>query len=302
MTIEEKLRIYADVEVDTPLSKHTTYRIGGTCKYFIYPKSTLGLIRILEILKEENVPVKVFGKGSNLLCSDDDYDGVIICLDKYFSDFYFEEDGTCMVQAGASIILVANEAMKHAFTGLEFASGIPGTVGGALFMNAGAYKSDMSQITKEVYVLKDGTIQTMKVEDLDYSYRHSIFQSHPEWILLGCKLKLESGDQKAIRDVMDSRRKRRMESQPLNKPCAGSVFRNPEGHQAWQLVESIGMRGKRVGGAMVSEKHANFIVNEDHASAMDVVTLIETIQKEIKERYQLDMITEVERFNWKKKN
>ena len=300
MTLQKKLELYADVEVDASLKKHTTFRIGGTCKYFVYPKSLFCLMRILDIVKEANLPLKVFGKGSNLLCSDEDYEGVVVCLDRHLNDFYFEEDGTCLVQAGASIILLAHEAMKKSFTGLEFASGIPGTVGGALFMNAGAYKSDMSQIVKEVYVLKDGMIQAMDIADLDCSYRHTIFQSHPEWIILGCRMKLEFGDQKAIRDLMDSRRKRRMDSQPLNKPCAGSVFRNPEGYQAWQLVDEIGMRGKRIGGAMVSEKHSNFIVNEDQAKASDVVALIEEIQKEVKERYQLDMITEVERFNWKK--
>lgn len=300
MTLIDKLQPYADIEINESLKKHTTYRIGGMCKYFIYPKNIMCLMRIVRILKKEKLPIKIFGKGSNILCSDDDYDGVIICLDRHFTDFYFEKDGNCLVSAGMSIILLAHEAMKKSLTGLEFASGIPGTVGGALFMNAGAYKSDMSEIVQEVYVLKDDTICTMKKEELDFSYRHSIFQQHTDWIILGCRLYLQEGNQQDILDLMDSRRKRRMASQPLDKPCAGSVFRNPSEKQAWQLIEEIGLRGKTIGGAMVSNKHANFIVNENNAKATDVVELIELIQHSVKEEFGIDMITEVERFNWKK--
>lgn len=300
MTVVNRLEPYADIEINESLKKHTTYRIGGNCKYFIYPKNEMCLVRIMSILKEENIPVKVFGKGSNILCSDNDFEGAIICLDRYFTDFYFEEDGTCLVSAGMSIILLTHEAMKRSLTGLEFASGIPGTVGGALFMNAGAYKSDMSNIVEEAYVLKGNSIHTMKKDELDFSYRHSIFQKHPDWIVLGCKLHLQKGNQQDILDLMDSRRKRRMTSQPLDKPCAGSVFRNPADHQAWQLIEEIGLRGKQIGGAVVSNKHANFIVNEKNAKATDVAELIELIQKNVKERFGIDMITEVERFNWKK--
>ena len=191
MNIETKLQSYGDVECRVPLSKRTTFRIGGTCKYFIYPKDELCLLRILDILNEEAIPHRIFGKGSNILCSDDDYEGAILCLDRYFTDFFFEEEGSCLVQAGASIIMLAHEAMKNSFSGLEFASGIPGTLGGAVFMNAGAYKSDISQILKEVYVLKERSIVVMRAEELEYAYRHSIFQSHRDWIILvhGCSWK-----------------------------------------------------------------------------------------------------------------
>lgn len=298
MILVEKLQAYADVECDVLLKNHTTFRVGGKCKYFIYPKDELCLLRIIEILKEEQIIYKLLGKGSNMLCSDDFFDGAIICLDRYFTDFYFTSDGECLVQAGCSIILLAHEAMKASLTGLEFASGIPGTVGGAIFMNAGAYKSDISQILKEVYVLKGQDIVAMKTSELAYSYRHSLFQQHPDWIIIGCCLQLAKGNQKEIRDIMDARRKRRMETQPLNKPCAGSVFRNPENHQAWKLIDDIGYRGKCLGGAMVSEKHSNFIVNENYASAEDIVKLIEEIQRKVKERYEIELITEVEKFNW----
>lgn len=299
MTLEYKLKAYGDVECNEPLHKHTTFRIGGECRYFIYPKNEMCLMRIIEILKEEQVTYKIFGKGSNILCGDDFFDGAVICLDRYFTDFYFEEGGICVAQAGCSIILLAHEAMKQSLSGLEFASGIPGTLGGAIFMNAGAYRSDISMLLESVFVLKDDACVWIKVDDLDYRYRHSLFQKQRDWIILGAKMKLEPGDQKEIRDLMDSRRKRRLESQPLNKPSAGSMFRNPENAQAWELIEKIGYRGKRVGGAMVSDKHANFIVNEDHATAQDVIALISEIQQKIEQEFDIHLRTEVEKFNWK---
>lgn len=299
MNLKERLLPYGDVECNEPLAKHTTFRIGGNAAYFIYPKNEICLMRILDLLKEANLPYKIFGKGSNLLCSDEPYEGACICLDRYMTDFYFEQDGTCVAQAGCSIILLAHEAMKQSLSGLEFASGIPGTFGGALFMNAGAYKSAISDILQSVFVLKEDTCVWMDVEELDYAYRHSRFQKENAWIILGGKLKLEQGDQKEIRDLMDSRRKRRMSTQPLNKPCAGSMFRNPENAQAWELIEKIGYRGKRIGGAMVSDKHANFIVNEERATAKEILSLVEEIQQKVKEQFGIELRTEVERFNWK---
>lgn len=299
MTLEYKLKTYGDVECNEPLKKHTTFRIGGEARYFIYPKNEICLMRILEILKEHNIAHKIFGKGSNILCGDDFYDGAVICLDRYFTDFYFEEEGICVAQAGCSIILLAHEAMKQSLSGLEFASGIPGTLGGAIFMNAGAYRSDISSLLESVFVLKEGHCEWIHVDELEYSYRHSKFQRERDWIILGARLKLVQGDQKEIRDLMDTRRKRRMESQPLNKPCAGSMFRNPDNAQAWELIEKIGYRGKRIGGAMVSEKHANFIVNEEDASAKDVIQLVSEIQERIKQEFDINLRTEVERFNWK---
>ena len=299
MNVFDHLQQYGDVLCKEPLAKHTTFRIGGECDYFVYPKNILCFLRILQILKEEQIPYRIFGKGSNLLCSDDAYHGVILCLDRYLNNFYFEEDGTLLAEAGCSIILLAQEAMRRSFTGLEFASGIPGTLGGALYMNAGAYKSDISFFVKEVLVYRNDRLEWVKKEDLAYAYRHSLFQTQPTWLILGAKLKLEKGDQRAIRALMDSRRTRRLESQPLDKPNCGSVFRNPQTHQAWKLIEEIGYRGKTIGGAMVSDKHANFIVNIGDAKASEVDQLIREIQEKVLERYGVEMITEVERFNWK---
>lgn len=298
INIEEKLRSHGDLEIDVPLSKHTTFRIGGKCKYFIYPKNEMSLLRIIELCKENNVAYRVFGKGSNLLCSDEDYDGVIICLDRYFNEIQIENDGHIYAQAGVSLILLAHEAMKASLSGLEFASGIPATLGGAIYMNAGAYKSNMANIIQKVYVLKDDSCVWMNVNELDYSYRHSIFHENRDWIILGADIKLEQGVQSEIKALMDSRRGRRMSSQPLNKPSAGSIFRNPETYPAWQLIEEIGYRGKQLGGAKVSEKHANFIVNEDNAKAVDVDNLVKEIQEEVRKKYQIEMKMEVEKFNW----
>lgn len=299
INIEEKFRQYGDLEINTPLSKHTTFKVGGNAKYFLYPKNELALIRVIELCKENNIAYRVFGKGSNILCSDDDYDGLIICLDRYFNECVFEEDGSCYAQAGISIILLAHTAMKNSLSGLEFASGIPATLGGAIYMNAGAYKSNMNDIVEKVYVLKEDTCVWLDVEELEYSYRHSVFHEHRNWIIIGAKLKLKKGVQKEIKDLMDSRRTRRLESQPLDKPSAGSVFRNDDNHPAWKLIEEIGYRGKQIGGAKVSDKHANFIVNEDHAKAKDVYMLVQEIQKEVFKKYGITLKMEIERFNWK---
>lgn len=296
--LEDKLGLYGDLEINASLAKHTTFKIGGKAKYLLYPKNEMGLMRTIEICNEHHLPYKVMGKGSNLLCHDRDYDGLVICLDRYFNEFSFEEDGTCYAQAGVSLILLAHNAMKHSFSGLEFASGIPATLGGALFMNAGAYKSSMSEIVEKVYVLKEGKCVWMMCEELDYAYRHSIFQSHLDWIILGAKLKLTLGNHSDIMALMDSRRKRRMDTQPLDKPCAGSMFRNPQEAPAWKLIEDAGLRGMKIGGAKVSDKHANFIINDGDATAEDIDQLVKHIQKTVWDRFGISLKMEVERFNW----
>lgn len=299
MNIEEQLSAYGDVECNVPLAKHTTFRIGGDCAYYVYPKNEICLLEMIEICHKHRLPYRIFGKGSNLLCSDDRYEGVVICLDRYLNEIYFEKEGTCIAQAGCSIILLAHEAMKRSFTGLEFASGIPGTLGGALYMNAGAYRSSISDVLTQVYVYRNGRCEWMDAADLAYGYRQSRFQQERDWVILAGRLQLEKGDQSEIMALMDSRRQRRMAAQPLDKPSAGSTFRNPENASAWELIDKIGYRGKVIGGAAVSEKHPNFIVNEKQASAEDVMRLICEIQTKVKEQFGIELHTEVERFNWK---
>lgn len=299
MSVQEKLAVYGRVLCNESMKKHTTYRIGGTVDYFIYPKNELALTRILQILQEENIPYHVLGRGSNILCSDAHFHGAIINLDRTLNDFFFEEDGVLLAQAGCSIINLSVEAMKRSMSGLEFASGIPGSIGGALYMNAGAYKANIASLLKGVYVWKNGCTEWMNPKDLDYDYRHSIFQKHKDWLILGACFQLNKGDRKEIEASMDSRRQRRMDAQPLNMPCAGSVFRNPESIPAWKLIEQLGLRGYEIGGAQVSLKHANFIVNKNgEAKAKDVLDLISLIQTKAKEEYGIDLITEVEHLVW----
>ena len=295
--IQEELEKFASVDRDVSFTKMTTLRIGGLAKYVVYPENQYSLSGVLNIAKENNLPVKVFGKGSNILCSDHYYDGIIIRLDRHFNHFYFK-DNLLVAEAGCSIIALAHEALKRSLSGLEFASGIPATVGGVTFMNAGAYKSSMSDVIQRVCVFIDGEIVWLNNEECKFEYRKSIFQQHLDWIILAVEIKLEPGKEEEIRELMENRRQRRYDSQPLDKPSAGSVFRNPEEVPAWKLIEGIGYRGKKVGDAKVSEKHVNFLINDGEAKADDFLQLIEEIQKSVKDKYDIDLYMEVEKFNW----
>lgn len=293
----KELSQYAIVETDVPMSKMTTLHIGGPARYVIYPENSLALDAIMQVINEHQIPYKVFGKGSNLLCSDDPFEGVVVRLDRHMDSYYFNDD-EITAEAGCSLIALSYAAAKKGLSGLEFASGIPGTIGGAVFMNAGAYKSSMSEILKEVFVYRNGVFEWIKAEECCFGYRSSIFQEHSDWIVAGVKIKLRPGDVTEIHDLMDNRRERRISSQPLDKPSAGSVFRNPENIPAWKLIEGIGYRGKMIGGAKVSEKHVNFIVNENCAKASDYLDLVLEIQKQVREQFDVDLHMEVEKFNW----
>lgn len=295
--LKTELEQYGEVQENVPFKTMTTLRIGGNARYVVYPKTTLALTQIVREIKDAHLPYKVIGKGSNLLCSDQDYPGVVIRLDRTFTDFYFDHD-ECYAESGCSIIALAYEMLKQSLSGLEFASGIPGTVGGVTFMNAGAYKSSMAEVIQEVFVFRDGRCEWMSKEACQFSYRHSVFHEHPDWIILAVRMKLTKADQKEIRELIENRRERRMSTQPLDFPSAGSVFRNPSGQPAWQYIEALGWRGKSIGGAMVSDKHVNFIVNAHEASAQDFMDLVQAIQQSVKEKYDEDLIMEVEKFNW----
>ena len=296
--IFEKLSCFAETEKDIPLSSMTTLRIGGPASLVVYPETFIAFDQIMRLIKEENIPYKVIGKGSDLLCSDDRFDGVVIRLDRYLHHMYFS--GTrAFAEGGASIIAFSVSAMKAGLSGLEFASGIPGTVGGAVFMNAGAYRSCMEEITERVLVYRDGDFVWMTKEECEFSYRESIFSSHPDWIIMGIEASLTQKDSHEIEELMEDRRKRRMESQPLEFPSCGSVFRNPEGMNAWQLIEGIGYRGRKRGGAVVSEKHCNFIVNAGGATAQEYISLVNEITELVEEKYSVTLIMEMEKFNWR---
>ena len=269
-----KLEQFGDVEENVSFARLTTYKAGGTAHYVVYPRSIFDLQSVLGLCSESGVDYKIFGNGSNILCSDDFYDGVIIRLNRFLNQHYYENN-ELVARAGCSIINLAYDAMKNGLSGLEFASGIPGTLGGCLFMNAGAYKVSMSDIVSEVQVLMKNEIVWLSSEECEFSYRSSIFQRHPDWIILAARMILTPGNKEDIQKLMKTRQQRRFETQPLSMPSAGSVFRNPEEQPAWKYVDMIGYRGKSVGGASVSEMHSNFIVNSGNATGSDILTLIE---------------------------
>ncbi len=295
-----KIRQLALVEENRPLSTLTTFRIGGKARYVVYPKDILSLGEILRIIKEEKLDYKVIGKGSNLLCSDLDYPGVIIKFDKFFLNSYYDGEDL-IAQAGISIIVLAYDSMKKGLSGLEFASGIPGTLGGTIYMNAGAYKASMADLVREVLVLRNGKLDWISNHDCHFAYRTSVFQQHPEWIILAAKLHLKKENVETIRSLIDERRKRRMETQPLDYPSAGSIFRNPQNDFAWKYIDELGLRGKCVGQAQISEKHSNFIINKGQAKGEDVAGLIKLVNKQMKTNFGFELKTEVEWFNWPKK-
>ena len=286
------------VEKNAQLKKYTTYKVGGVASAIVYPKNTDCLITLIRFLKGENIKYKVLGNGSNLIFSSKDYEGVLIKLDE-FNDVEFFGRNKIRVEAGFPLIKLSLMAAKKGLTGLEFASGIPGSVGGAVFMNAGAYKSDMGYIVERVKILTDDLkVIYLENKEMDFHYRSSYLQRHPNYICLEAIIRLHIGRRDAIEDVIKERRKRRKESQPLEYPSAGSVFRNPEGNFAGALIEEAGLKGKMYGGAMISDKHANFVINYKNATAEDVKYLIDLAHDTVLKKYNIDLKIEQEFVNW----
>ena len=279
------------------LKEYTTYKVGGKAMFMVYPKSTDKLILLIKYLKDKDIKFMVLGFGSNVLFSDDVYNGVIIKLDE-FNDIEFEGTKvTC--GCGASLMKVAMMAIRRGLTGLEFACGIPGSIGGAVYMNAGAYKSDMGYIVSKVKVLtKDYKVITMVNKEMDFHYRTSFLQKNKDYICLEATLKLKKGNKEEMESIVSERKKRRLESQPLEYPSAGSVFRNPEGDFAGRLIEELGYKGLEKGGAQVSSKHANFIINKGNAKAKDIKELIEFIRESVYDKYKIHLKVEQEFVNW----
>ena len=281
-----------NVKQQEPMSRHTTFRIGGPADFYLCPHSTKEVQEIVEICKEENLPYFVLGNGSNLLVSDKGYRGVVIQLWKNFSDITVKD---CCIQAKAGALLskVAAEALEAGLTGMEFASGIPGTIGGAAFMNAGAYGGEMKDIIKSVKVLDtQGEVLVLPKEELKMGYRTSIVKEKG-YTVLSVELELTRGNQEEIRNTMEDLKERRTSKQPLEMPSAGSTFKRPEGYFAGKLIMDSGLRGFSVGGAQVSEKHCGFVVNKGGATAMDVLNLIREVQRKVKEQFGVDLETEV---------
>ena len=278
---------------DYELKDHTTYKVGGKAICAVIPEDEKKLITLLSFLRDNNIKYKVLGNGSNVIFNDSGYNGVIIKLDNF--NHLNITGNKIVVGAGYPLNKLALRVSRLGFTGMEFAAGIPGTVGGAVYMNAGAYKSDMGYILTSIKVLTpDYQIKVMKNKELDFHYRTSFLQNNKDYICLEATISLIKGNSEEIIELINERKKRRLETQPLEYPSAGSVFRNPEGDFAGRLIEEIGYKGKSIGGACVSEKHANFIINTGSATGEEVKELINEIKQKIKEKYNIELKVEQE--------
>ena len=285
-----------DIKENVSFKTLTTYKTGGVCKYLISPFEVLALIELLKVLKENNIKFKIFGNGSNILASDKVYDGVIIRLDKFNK---VKVDGDIVyAEAFVNLISLSLTCLYNNLTGFEWASGIPGTVGGACYMNAGAYLKSVSDVLISVTVLDENyDVVEIPLKDLKFGYRKSSLMDKG-YIILGAKFKLSKGCYDDILNLVTERRERRYKSQPLNYPSAGSVFRNPEGDYAGRLIEECNLKGYVKGGAKISDMHANFIVNYNNATSSDVKDLIELAKLKVHEKFNIDLKCEQELFNW----
>lgn len=266
---------------DEPMKAHTTFKIGGTADVFITVNSIDELRLAVSACRESDIPFMILGKGSNLLISDDGIEGAVILLDGDFKALTVDGD-TITSGAGVALSKLCTVALDHGLSGLEFAYGIPGTVGGAVYMNAGAYGGETKDVCCEAtYLTPEGEIGTYEADELDFSYRHSIFKENDN-IILFSKYKLTPDDPAAIKARMDDFLDRRRTKQPLEYPSAGSVFKRPVGAFAGTLIEQCGLKGRTVGGAQVSEKHAGFIINAGGATCRDVMDLVRLVQDTVK--------------------
>lgn len=281
------------VRYDEPLKNHTTFKIGGNCIALIEPREVSDIVETIKICRENSIKFFVIGNGSNLLVPDEGYNGVIIKLKGEFSTIQVE--GECLiVNSGAKLSEVYTVAYENSLTGFEFASGIPGTIGGAIYMNAGAYGGEMKDIVESVQVLDldNFELRELKNEELEFSYRKSIIQ-RKNYIVTTIKLKLQKGNKEEINAVYEDLRERRNSKQPLNFGSAGSTFKRPEGHFASKLIEDAGLKGYHINDAWVSEKHSGFVVNKGNASYKEVMELIGYVQKVVFEKFGVKLETEV---------
>ena len=280
------------IRINEPMNRHTTFRIGGPADYFLLPSSSEEVKGILEICKEESLQYFILGNGSNLLVSDEGYRGVIIQLYRNYGGLTVE--GT-EIRAGAGVLLsqIAAAARNESLTGFEFAGGIPGTLGGAVVMNAGAYGGELKDVLKEAVVMdREGNIFTVPVEKLAMGYRTSLVKT-AGYLVLEAVISLKKGSQEEIRDTMKDLADRRISKQPLEYPSAGSTFKRPEGYFAGKLIMDAGLRGYQVGGAQVSEKHCGFVINKGNATAADVCRLMADVQAKVQEQFGVTLEPEV---------
>jgi len=278
--------------LDEPLKNHTTFQVGGSCKLFIEISSVESICKVISFCNENDVKYTILGNGSNVIASDDGFDGVIIHLGKQFADVRMVSDDKIKSYAGASLKSVCLKALENSLTGLEFAYGIPASVGGALFMNAGAYDGEMIDVVSEAeYITRDGILKTISVDDMKLSYRHSIFSDMIGTVIVSITLKCSKGDYNSIKSRMDELLKARKDKQPIEYPSAGSTFKRPIGNYASKLIDECGLRGFSYGDAQVSEKHCGFVINKGNASCNDILKLTDEIIKIVYEKtgYTLEL-------------
>lgn len=283
----------AEIFRDEPMSKHTSYRIGGPARFYLRVETLGSVMRIIDACTAEGIPHAVVGRGTNLLVADEGFDGVIVTLGRQFREFSVDEETGIMVSgAGVNLSTLVQEAFRASLSGLEFAVGTPGSVGGALRMNAGTRDEGIgSRVSTVTTYHPISGLRKLYGGDIEWGYRSSSFD--PEETILECELLMEKGDPFFIRGKMEANLSRRRRTQPLGEPSCGSVFKNPEDGSSARLIESCGLKGRRVGAAQVSEKHANFIVNTGGATAQDVMALIEIVRSEVEEEHGIRLVPEV---------
>lgn len=295
LQFKEQLEAFGcEVKADEPMKNHTSFKIGGTSDLFVTVSSKKQLAEVTGLAKQENLPLFVLGNGSNLLVSDNGIRGAVLKLAGEFCDIGFHSDGTVHCGAGAQLSKLCAFALEHSLTGLEFAWGIPGSCGGAAFMDAGAYGGEMKDVVVscEHLDLRTGEYGVFEGEELDFAYRHSVY-SDGGYVITALNLRLRKGDQQKIKAKMDELMGRRKDKQPLEYPSAGSVFKRPVGYFAGGLIEQCGLKGAQVGGAQVSVKHAGFIINVGAATCGDVLGLIEKIQRTVREETGVELECEI---------
>lgn len=273
------------------LKNYNTYKLECTCSYIAFPSTIEELTNLLNILRKHKIKWFVLGNGSNVILPSY-YNGVIIKLSNFNK---CKIDGNNInVESGYMLNKLANELSSKGYTGMEWATGIPGTVGGSICGNAGAYKSSMSNIIKDVTLLDNSEVIILNNKELEFNYRDSLLKHRKDLIVLSCNIKLEKGNLEKIKKTIEERTLKRIETQPLDYPSCGSVFRNPEGLSTGKLIDDLGLKGYQIGGAKISEKHANFIINNNNATSEDIIKLIELIKDKIKKNYDIDLVLEQE--------
>lgn len=292
--IKQKIGEYKE---NVSFKKLTTYKVGGDARLVVFPENVEKLLVLLKYLKKRKISYYILGNGSNILASDNNYDGVIIKLTKI--DYIKKLTNRIVVGAGCNLIKLATEMCREGKSGFEFACGIPGTIGGAIYMNAGAYNSSISNIFIEAKFINDSLeIITIKRSEMDFAYRHSLLQNNKHLICVEATFAYKKGNVSQILNLVEGRKLRRKESQPLSYPSAGSVFRNPYMLYAGALIESVGLKGKTAGGAKISEKHANFIVNNKNAKSADIKKLMDLAKIEVYKKFGVELKIEQELLNW----